>query len=203
MRGRWPWAVSKQSWTGFKHCSRTTPSSPPQPLSCPPCSPLAAPLPPSSSGCPPAWVSPCATDMCLMLLSRPQMPSCHTCPWQWPACASSQLTCRKPKTSLACAPLSLHSTAAEREYPSGDAGVRRVARAVDAQVQRLHGLLVDTIQPGLEAIAFGLSDVAGLARCSPWTGPLCLKASCQPYCHRLHLPVRGCSCGRGMRSRPA
>ena len=60
-----------------------------------------------------------------------------------------------------------------------------MARAVDAAVQRLHGLLVDTIQPGLEAIAFGLSDAAGLAHCSPWTGPLRLKASSQPKCHCL------------------
>ena len=67
-----------------------------------------------------------------------------------------------------------------------------MARAADAAVQRLHGLLVDTIQPGLEAIAFGLSDTAGLARCSPWMGPLCLKASAQPKCHCM----RGCSSQR-------
>ena len=72
--------------------------------------------------------------------------------------------------------------------------MKKVARAVDAHVQRLHGLLVDTIQPGLEAIAFGLSDVAGLARCSPWTGALCLKASPQADCHCLQPPVTGCGC---------
>lgn len=59
---------------------------------------------------------------------------------------------------------------------AGDAGVKRVARAVDAAVQRLHGLLVNVIQPGFEAMAFALSDAAGLARCSPWMGPLSLKA---------------------------
>ena len=47
---------------------------------------------------------------------------------------------------------------------------------MDAAVQRLHGLLVDVMQPALEAIAFTLSDVAGLARCSPWTAPVSLKA---------------------------
>ena len=53
--------------------------------------------------------------------------------------------------------------------------MRRLARGVDAAVQRLYSLLVDVMQPGLEAIAFTLSDVAGLARCSPWTAPVSLK----------------------------
>lgn len=54
--------------------------------------------------------------------------------------------------------------------------MKRLARGVDSAVQKLHGLLVDVMQPGLEAIAFALSDIAGLARCSPWTAPLSLKA---------------------------
>ena len=58
--------------------------------------------------------------------------------------------------------------------------MKRLARGVDAAVQRVHSLLVDVMQPGLEAIAFALSDTAGLARCSPWTAPLCLKA-CLPH----------------------
>lgn len=59
---------------------------------------------------------------------------------------------------------------------AGDAGVKRLARGVDAAVHTLHDLLVDVMQPGLEALAFTLSDTAGLARCSPWTGPISLKA---------------------------
>ena len=55
--------------------------------------------------------------------------------------------------------------------------MKRLARGVDAAVQRLHGLLIEVMQPGLEAITFALSDTAGLARCFPWTGPLCIKAS--------------------------
>ena len=114
MRGRWPWALSKLSWTGFKHCSWTTPSSPAQPLSYPPCSPLAAPLLPFSSGCPPAWVSAHAGHMCLILLSRPHTLLDHIRPWQQRSCTSSQLTCRQIKTSLGCTLLSLHSNADER-----------------------------------------------------------------------------------------
>ena len=54
--------------------------------------------------------------------------------------------------------------------------MKRLARGVDAAVYTLHGLLVDVMQPGLEAVAFTLSDTAGLARCSPWTAPVSLKA---------------------------
>ena len=62
--------------------------------------------------------------------------------------------------------------------------MKRLARGVDAAVHRVHSLLVDVMQPGLEAIAFVLSDTAGLARCSPWTVPLCLKA-----CGSLHSNI--------------
>ena len=53
------------------------------------------------------------------------------------------------------------STAEGHWGVAGDAGVKRLARGVDAAVQRVHSLLVDVMQPGLEAIAFALSDTAG------------------------------------------
>lgn len=57
----------------------------------------------------------------------------------------------------------------------GEAGLKRLARSVDAAVAAVGRLLIEHIQPGLEAAAFRLSEACGLARCSAWLAPLALQ----------------------------
>ncbi|KAK9810236.1 hypothetical protein WJX72_007067 [[Myrmecia] bisecta] len=75
---------------------------------------------------------------------------------------------------LACGALSaaLHQFLATN---LGEAGVKRLAKAVDAAATSLGGLLVDHLQPTLEVVAFHLADLQGLAACRRWLGPIGLQ----------------------------
>lgn len=58
---------------------------------------------------------------------------------------------------------------------SGESGLKRVAKAVDAAVAAVGALFIERMQPALEAIAFHLGEACSLARCSDWMTPLVLQ----------------------------
>ncbi len=62
---------------------------------------------------------------------------------------------------------------------AGEAGLKRLAKGVDAAVSAVGRLLIQHVQPGLEAIALYLSEACGLARCSAWMAPLVLEVRSQ------------------------
>lgn len=51
---------------------------------------------------------------------------------------------------------------------AGEAGLKKLARAVDAAACCCHNLLTDHLQPQLEQLAFRLGELRGLALCLPW-----------------------------------
>ena len=59
---------------------------------------------------------------------------------------------------------------------AGEGGVKRLAKAVDAGAATVASLLAEHTQPALEAAAFQLAELHGLAHCTRWLAPLGLEA---------------------------
>ena len=59
---------------------------------------------------------------------------------------------------------------------AGEGGVKRLAKAVDAAGAAVASLLAEHAQPALEAAAFQLAELHGLAHCTRWLAPLGLEA---------------------------
>ena len=70
------------------------------------------------------------------------------------------MTCKGPAASPTCA---------------GEGGVKRLAKAVDAGGAAVASLLAEHAQPALEAAAFQLAELHGLAHCTRWLAPLGLE----------------------------
>eukprot|EP00951_Prasinocladus_malaysianus_P019128 scaffold154417_cov49-Prasinocladus_malaysianus.AAC.3 len=60
---------------------------------------------------------------------------------------------------------------------TGEAGVKRLAKAVDSAVGTIHELLLDHLSPAVELAAFRLGELRGLASCGDWIWPIGLEAS--------------------------
>ncbi|KAK9841963.1 hypothetical protein WJX81_001494 [Elliptochloris bilobata] len=54
----------------------------------------------------------------------------------------------------------------------GEGGIKRLAKAVDAAASAVASLLAEHAQPALEAAAFQLAELHGLAHCTRWLAPL-------------------------------
>jgi len=63
---------------------------------------------------------------------------------------------------------------------AGEGGVRRLAKAVDGAAGAAAGLLAEHALPALEAAAFQLGELRGLAACGRWAAPLGLQARARP-----------------------
>eukprot|EP00891_Asterochloris_glomerata_P000844 jgi/Astpho2/844/fgenesh1_pg.00016_%23_68_t len=59
----------------------------------------------------------------------------------------------------------------------GEAGLKKLSKAVDGYVQHVGVQLADHVQPALQAACFTLGELMGLARCTRWLQPLGLQAA--------------------------
>ncbi|GAB4814517.1 hypothetical protein N2152v2_001563 [Parachlorella kessleri] len=71
----------------------------------------------------------------------------------------------------------------------GEAGVKRLARAVDGAVHAVHAALLDSVAPAAELAAFRLSELRGVSApcCAPGLGTLALQADELAAAERLAL----------------
>ena len=74
----------------------------------------------------------------------------------------------------------------KREMPvklsvgAGETGVKKLSKAVDSAVGSIGGLLVDHLQPSLQAAAFKLNELHSLAKCTRELEPLGLQVQALP-----------------------
>lgn len=67
---------------------------------------------------------------------------------------------------------------------AGEGGVKRLSKAVDSAVGNIGGILVDHLQPSLQAAAFKLNELHSLAKCTHQLLPLGLQVchvACSAY----------------------
>lgn len=71
----------------------------------------------------------------------------------------------------------------------GESGVKKLSKAVDSAVGSIGNILVDHLQPSLQAAAFKLNELHSLAKCTRQLQPLGLQqeplAAAQELCERL------------------
>lgn len=71
----------------------------------------------------------------------------------------------------------------------GESGVKKLSKAVDSAVGSIGGILVDHLQPSLQAAAFKLNELHSLAKCTRQLEPLGLQqeplAAAQEVCERM------------------
>ena len=58
---------------------------------------------------------------------------------------------------------------------SGEGGVKKLSKAVDSAVGSIGNILVDHLQPSLQAAAFKLNELHSLAKCTRQLQPLGLQ----------------------------
>ncbi len=60
---------------------------------------------------------------------------------------------------------------------SGESGVKKLSKAMDSAVGSIGNILVDHLQPSLQAAAFKLNELHSLAKCTRQLQPLGLQVS--------------------------
>ena len=98
------------------------------------------------------------------------------------SCTTSSAACHVRSASqvhrgAACMEVCRGDAKVKRVLRAGEAGVKRLAKAVDGSAARMHALLAEHLAPALDAVAFQLGELHGLARCARWATPLGLSVS--------------------------
>ena len=82
---------------------------------------------------------------------------------------------------------------------TGESGVKKLSKTVDSAVGSIGGILVDHLQPSLQAAAFKLNELHSLAKCTRQLEPLGLQVSILPPCASSAIPLHAIiACGVSM-----